>query len=140
MAKTRVPAVEGLFTMDEGDPHLIAGRAPNGSYFFPKDLGGSDPYSASKACTELVSGAYGRSFFAEGTGLATVRAGNVVGGGDWAEDRLVPDAVRALAAGVPLRVRHPHAVRPWQHVLDALAGYMIVGERLLDGDAAAATA
>jgi CDP-glucose 4,6-dehydratase len=78
-------------------------------------LGGSDPYSSSKACAELVVSAYRSSFFAgEGpTRLATARAGNVIGGGDWGEDRLIPDAVRALDSGEPLRVRNPHAVRPW---------------------------
>jgi len=101
-------------------------------------LGGHDPYAASKACAELVAGAYRRSFF-EGSGsplaLATVRAGNVIGGGDWAEDRLVPDAIRALRKSNSLIVRNPQAVRPWQHVLEPLCGYLMVAERLyLQGD------
>jgi CDP-glucose 4,6-dehydratase len=94
-------------------------------------LGGADPYSASKACQELVSHAYRRSF---GLPLATARAGNVIGGGDFAEDRLVPDAMRAAAAGEPVRVRNPDAVRPWQHVLCPLEGYLMLAERLVAGD------
>ena len=99
-------------------------------------LGGADPYSASKACAELVAAAYRETFFPpdeageHGVGLATARAGNVIGGGDWAEDRLVPDCVRALAAGGPVAIRQPHAVRPWQHVLEPLAGYLALAARL----------
>jgi CDP-glucose 4,6-dehydratase len=94
-------------------------------------LGGDDPYSTSKAAAEMVASAYRASFFGpEGRGLATVRAGNVIGGGDWSQDRIVPDAIRAFSSGEPLRVRNPHAVRPWQHVLDPLAGYLAVAERL----------
>ena len=94
-------------------------------------LGGHDPYSASKACAELVSAAYRDSFLtAKGAHLATVRAGNVIGGGDWAVDRLVPDFLRSLDEGEALRVRYPTAVRPWQHVLEPLAGYLSVAEEL----------
>jgi CDP-glucose 4,6-dehydratase len=93
-------------------------------------LGGADPYSASKACQELVAHAYRRSF---GLPLATARAGNVIGGGDFAEDRLVPDAMRAAAAGEPVTVRNPDAVRPWQHVLCPLEGYLMLAERLHSG-------
>jgi CDP-glucose 4,6-dehydratase len=105
-------------------------------------LGGHDPYSTSKACAELVAASFRRSFFsAPGAPLlATARAGNVIGGGDWAEDRLIPDLVRALAAGRPLAVRSPDATRPWQHVLESLAGYLVLGQRLLQGDAACAEA
>jgi CDP-glucose 4,6-dehydratase len=96
-------------------------------------LGGRDPYSASKACAELAAAAY-RSSFLEGreppVGLATVRAGNVIGGGDWATDRLVPDALRAIDAGRPLELRNPGATRPWQHVLEPLCGYLMVAESL----------
>ncbi|WP_343205742.1 CDP-glucose 4,6-dehydratase [Rhodanobacter sp. ANJX3] len=99
-------------------------------------LGGHDPYSTSKACAELVTECYRKSFFGEGGPLvATARAGNVIGGGDWAQDRLVPDLVRAASSGSTLRVRHPEAVRPWQHVLEPLAGYLQLGKRLLAGDA-----
>lgn len=95
-------------------------------------LGGSDPYSSSKACAELVASAYRSSFFSGERlpRLASARAGNVIGGGDWGEDRLIPDVVRALQAGEPLRVRNPHAVRPWQHVLNPLAGYLRLAEEL----------
>ncbi|MDB5858950.1 MAG: NAD-dependent epimerase/dehydratase [Ramlibacter sp.] len=102
-------------------------------------LGGHDPYSASKAGAELVAASYARAFFqAPGAPLlATARAGNVVGGGDWAQDRLIPDLVRAVGAGAPLEIRSPAATRPWQHVLDSLSGYLLLGQRLLAGDAAA---
>ncbi len=93
-------------------------------------MGGRDPYSASKGCAELVVGAYRRSFFSpqrisdHGVSISSVRAGNVIGGGDWGEDRIVPDCVRALSQNQPVSLRNPHAVRPWQHVLDALSGYL----------------
>ena len=103
-------------------------------------MGGHDSYSSSKGAAELVIAAYRRSFFADGPLLASVRAGNVIGGGDWAEDRLVPDIVRALLSGQRPAIRSPRSVRPWQHVLDALGGYLLVGERLLDGEDAAASA
>lgn len=93
-------------------------------------LGGGDPYSASKACAELVTAAYRRSFLEGRVGVATGRAGNVIGGGDWADDRLVPDAVRAFGRGERLAVRHAAAQRPWQHVLEPLAGYLMLAERL----------
>lgn len=113
------------------------------SYQEADPLGGHDPYSASKGCAEIVTAAYRRSFFA-GKGskllLASVRAGNVIGGGDWAADRLIPDLVRAAAAGKTVVIRHPQAVRPWQHVLDALGGYLLLGQKLLEGDPAYAQA
>ena len=97
-------------------------------------LGGHDPYSASKAAAELVTASWRRAFLAEaGVAVATARAGNVVGGGDWAADRLVPDCVRAFAAGRQVRIRNPAATRPWQHVLDPLCGYLLLGESLLRG-------
>src|SRR4051812_24320220 len=99
-------------------------------------LGGRDPYSSSKACQELVSAAYRDTYFAGATALATARAGNVIGGGDWAQDRLVPDLMRAALAGRPVTVRSPDSVRPWQHVLNPLSGYLRLAERLWDdGDA-----
>jgi CDP-glucose 4,6-dehydratase len=105
-------------------------------------LGGHDPYSASKGAAEIAIGAYRNSYFNQAGGplLASVRAGNVIGGGDWAEDRLIPDIVRAIAAGTPVGIRSPQAVRPWQHVLEALRGYLMIAERLASGDAAAAAA
>lgn len=98
-------------------------------------LGGFDPYSSSKACAELVAQAYRRSFFSgeeERAGVATARAGNVIGGGDWSKDRLIPDAIRAWLQDEPVRIRHPEAVRPWQHVLDALNGYLLLLKRLAE--------
>src|SRR5471032_1293952 len=94
-------------------------------------LGGHDPYSASKASAEIVVAAYRDSFFSHGTdvALASARAGNVVGGGDWAEDRLVPDCIRALSAGQPIPVRNPNFTRPWQHVLEPLHAYLLLGDR-----------
>ena len=96
-------------------------------------MGGHDPYSSSKGAAELIVSAYRRSFFQAGTKIASVRAGNVIGGGDWAADRLVPDIVRALLAGELPQIRNPDSIRPWQHVLDALSGYLLVAERLLEG-------
>jgi CDP-glucose 4,6-dehydratase len=98
-------------------------------------LGGHDPYSSSKGCAELVTSAYRKSFFSPAGGdgraaVASARAGNVVGGGDWAEDRLVPDIMRAMISGRTVRVRNPEAVRPWQHVLDPLSGYLLLAEKL----------
>jgi len=104
-------------------------------------LGGHDPYASSKACAELVSTAYRHSFFsASGVALATARAGNVIGGGDWAADRLLPDILRALDAGEPLTIRSPGAIRPWQHVLEPLSGYMALAEALVASGAQAAEA
>ena len=93
-------------------------------------MGGHDPYSASKGCAELVTAAYRRSFFAGGVALATARAGNVIGGGDWSTDRLVPDIMRALVAGMAVAIRNPHAIRPWQHVLEPLGGYLALAQAL----------
>lgn len=98
-------------------------------------MGGHDPYSSSKGCTELVTAAYRRSYFQkEGSAeIASARAGNVIGGGDWARDRLVPDMMRAFMAGEVVRIRNPTAVRPWQHVLDPIIGYLVLAERLVRG-------
>jgi CDP-glucose 4,6-dehydratase len=104
-------------------------------------MGGHDPYSSSKGCAELVIAAYRRSFFSGGgPAVASVRAGNVIGGGDWAADRLIPDLVRAFEMGRSPMIRSPDAVRPWQHVLEALGGYLLIAERLLAGDASFADA
>lgn len=103
-------------------------------------MGGHDPYSASKGCAEIAISSYRRSFFhpdeirKHGVSLASVRAGNVIGGGDWAEDRIIPDAVRAVTSGKPLEIRSPNAVRPWQHVLDPLSGYMLLAARMMEGE------
>jgi len=99
-------------------------------------LGGHDPYSASKACAEIVSASYRSSFLSHDDGrghavaLATARAGNVIGGGDWSEDRLIPDLVRSAVDGRSVSIRYPHATRPWQHVLEPLAGYLLLGQHL----------
>ncbi|MDR1227773.1 MAG: CDP-glucose 4,6-dehydratase [Azoarcus sp.] len=106
-------------------------------------LGGHDPYSSSKACAELIAAAWRASFFnapASQTFIATARAGNVIGGGDWAKDRLVPDILRAIDGGEPIHLRNPEATRPWQHVLEPLNGYLLLAEKLYreGGDHAAA--
>ncbi|MFA7317962.1 MAG: CDP-glucose 4,6-dehydratase [Sulfuricella sp.] len=105
-------------------------------------MGGYDPYSSSKGCAELVASAYRNSFFnpstfeTHGVALASVRAGNVIGGGDWAEDRLIPDFMRAIMAGRPVVIRSPQSIRPWQHVLEPLSGYLLLAQRLwTDGTA-----
>jgi CDP-glucose 4,6-dehydratase len=105
-------------------------------------LGGHDPYSASKAGSELVAASYRSSFFSlpESPLLATARAGNVIGGGDWSEDRLIPDLVRSIKQGMPVEIRSPKATRPWQHVLECLSGYLTLGQKLLERDAAFAEA
>jgi CDP-glucose 4,6-dehydratase len=98
-------------------------------------LGGHDPYSTSKACAELIHESYRKSFFMEaGIRSATARAGNVIGGGDWAGDRLIPDVVRAAIRSLPTDIRNPGSVRPWQHVLDPLSGYLLLGQLLLEGN------
>ena len=94
-------------------------------------LGGHDPYSNSKACAELVTASFRDSFYRAGPALATARAGNVIGGGDWSADRLIPDCVRALARGLPVCLRYPGAVRPWQHVLEPLSGYLALAQGLV---------
>jgi CDP-glucose 4,6-dehydratase len=105
-------------------------------------MGGYDPYSSSKGCAELVSAAYRNSYFnpdkypEHGVAIATARAGNVIGGGDWAADRLIPDILRAIETGHPVNIRSPHAIRPWQHVLEPLSGYLVLAEKLYtDGSA-----
>jgi CDP-glucose 4,6-dehydratase len=96
-------------------------------------MGGHDPYSSSKGCVELLSSAYRKSFLKEaGIAMATARAGNVIGGGDWALDRLVPDILKALEQQQPVQIRNPHAIRPWQHVLEPLSGYLVLAERLFE--------
>ena len=105
---------------DEGRPFIEGDR-----------LGGHDPYSNSKACAELLTGSFRDSFFADGPPLASARAGNVIGGGDWSQDRLIPDCVRALNAGRPVTLRYPDAIRPWQHVLEPLSGYLTLAQALV---------
>ncbi|WP_263379515.1 CDP-glucose 4,6-dehydratase [Granulicella paludicola] len=98
-------------------------------------LGGYDPYSSSKACAEIVSAAYRQSYLAErGIALATARAGNVIGGGDWSEDRLIPDLIQGFLAHKTVKIRRPRAIRPWQHVLEPVMGYLQLAEKLLSKD------
>jgi CDP-glucose 4,6-dehydratase len=113
-------------------------RESHHAYRESDPLGGRDPYSASKAATELVTASYRASFFqaAGAAAVASARAGNVIGGGDWAADRLVPDCLRAFAKEQPVRLRFPHSVRPWQHVLEPLSGYLLLAERLVGPDGA----
>jgi len=105
-------------------------------------MGGYDPYSNSKGCAELVAAAYRSSYFNprnftdHGVALASARAGNVIGGGDWAEDRLIPDIMRAIIQGQPVNIRNPHAIRPWQHVLEPLSGYLMLAQKLSEEGAA----
>jgi CDP-glucose 4,6-dehydratase len=103
-------------------------------------MGGHDPYSNSKGCAELVTAAYRKSFFntPSSAALASARAGNVIGGGDWATDRLIPDILRAFEKSQPVIVRNPHATRPWQHVLEPLSGYLILAQNLWRGGHASA--
>jgi CDP-glucose 4,6-dehydratase len=105
-------------------------------------MGGYDPYSNSKGCAELVTAAYRNSYFhpekyqTHGVAIASGRAGNVIGGGDWAGDRLIPDIVRAIMQGKPVNIRSPHAIRPWQHVLEPLSGYLVLAQKLYEEGAA----
>lgn len=105
------------------------------SYTENDAMGGYDPYSSSKGCAELITSAYRRSFFNSPdclNSLATVRAGNVIGGGDWSKDRLIPDAIRAFESRNPLMIRNPKAIRPWQHVLEPLSGYLVLAQALYE--------
>jgi CDP-glucose 4,6-dehydratase len=111
---------------DEGRPFIEADR-----------LGGHDPYSNSKACAELVTVSFRDSFFGDGPPIASARAGNVIGGGDWSQDRLIPDCVRALKSGEPVSLRFPEAIRPWQHVLEPLSGYLTLAQALVETPAGA---
>ena len=101
-------------------------------------MGGFDPYSNSKGCAELVTAAYRNSYFhpgqykEHGVAIASGRAGNVIGGGDWADDRLIPDIMRAITQGKPVNIRNPHAIRPWQHVLEPLSGYLLLAQKLFE--------
>lgn len=131
-AVRETPSVEAVvvITTDKCYKNLGTSQA----YSESAELGGHDPYSASKACAELVTSAYRASFLDvrdKPVGVATARAGNVIGGGDWSEDRLVPDMVRALSAGRDIIIRNPSSTRPWQHVVEVIAGYLQLAARLL---------
>ena len=126
------PTVKAVVVVTSDKVYANHGRG--GAFREDDPLGGADPYSASKACQDLVAAAYHKSFLAaRGIAVGRARAGNVIGGGDWAADRLVPDFVRAMAAGDVLAVRNPDATRPWQHVLEPLAGYLAYAEALAAG-------
>lgn len=123
------PCAAVIVTTDKCYENLESGRA----YEESDSLGGHDPYSSSKAMAEIATAAYRNSYFQKGpVRLASARAGNVIGGGDWAEDRIVPDAMRALEMGKTVAVRNPKAVRPWQHVLEPLSGYLTLIARLAE--------
>ena len=104
----------------------------NRGYREDEPMGGYDMYSSSKGCVEIMSSSFRRSFLQNGYAMATARAGNVIGGGDWALDRLIPDCVRFINTGEKIEIRNPVAVRPWQHVLEPLSGYLLLGEKLLE--------
>ena len=126
-----VPSIKAIVVVTTDKCYAEA--ASSNGYRETDRIGGRDPYSASKACAELVAQSYRHSYYENGAApvaMATARAGNVIGGGDWSEDRIVADAVRAFSSGHPLRVRNPSSVRPWQHVMEPLAGYLMLAERL----------
>ncbi|MDR3047202.1 MAG: CDP-glucose 4,6-dehydratase, partial [Bacteroidales bacterium] len=128
------PCIGVIITTDKVYQNHETGQA----YKEEDRIGGYDPYSASKACAELVIDSFRKSFFnpkeyaKHGKSIASARAGNVIGGGDWAADRLIPDIVRAFSKGEPVQIRNPHAVRPWQHVLEPLTGYLLLGANMVE--------
>jgi CDP-glucose 4,6-dehydratase len=134
------PSVRVLLAVTTDKCYANAAGRPRRPFVEDDPIGGDDPYSASKGCAELVIDAYRRSFFepggdGDGPRVGSARAGNVVGGGDWGADRLIPDIIRDALAGVPARVRNPDAVRPWQHVLNPLSGYLRLAQLLHAGTA-----
>lgn len=146
-AARSTPSVRAIVAVTSDKCYETAESAPEGGFRESDRMGGSDPYSASKGCVELAASAYRRSFFSpeaygrnHSTLLATARAGNAVGGGDWREDRLIPDLMKAAASGRAASIRNPHSTRPWQHVLEPLGGYLLLGEMLLQGRAECADA
>jgi len=126
----RQPSVKALVVITSDKCYL--NREWHWPYREDEALGGKDPYSASKACAELLTAAWRDAFLGDRVAIATARAGNVIGGGDWATDRLVPDALRAWQTGKTVQVRYPDAIRPWQHVLEPLAGYLLLAQHLWD--------
>lgn len=129
-AVRRVPSIRAVLVVTSDK--VYENRETSRPFTEEDRLGGRDPYSASKACAELLTASFQACFFADpgAPAVATARAGNVIGGGDWATDRLVPDIVRALAADVPVALRYPGSVRPWQHVLEPLAGYLMMAQTM----------
>ena len=127
-AVRRLPSVKAVVIVTSDKCYENDGRAAPFAESAP--MGGHDPYSASKGCAELVTSAFARSFFLDpGCTVVSARAGNVIGGGDWAVDRIVPDLARAAGSGTPAIIRRPSSIRPWQHVLEPLAGYLLLGHR-----------
>ncbi len=135
----RTPSVRAVVVITTDK--VYANPETNQPFTEQDPLGGFDPYSSSKACAEIATAAWRNSFFppaqygGHGVGLATARAGNVIGGGDWSSDRLIPDLVRGFLSGQPVPIRSPHAIRPWQHVLESLHGYLLLAEKLLSPEA-----
>ncbi|MDT8367123.1 MAG: CDP-glucose 4,6-dehydratase [bacterium] len=135
-AVRQVPAISAVINVTTDK--CYENREWDRGYKEDEPLGGYDPYSSSKACSELVTGAYRQSFFnpekyaEHGVAVASARAGNVIGGGDWARDRLLPDCIRALEKGEKIRIRNPQAIRPWQHVLEPLSGYLVLARKLIE--------
>ena len=134
------PSVKAVIVVTSDKAYAHAGT--EGGCKEADPLGGDDPYAGSKGATEIAVHSWRHSFFRHPTSplIASVRAGNVIGGGDWSADRIITDAVKAFMQGGQVSLRYPQATRPWQHVLDALVGYLLLGQRLLDGDRACATA
>ncbi|HET9129299.1 MAG TPA: CDP-glucose 4,6-dehydratase, partial [Terriglobia bacterium] len=127
----RTPSAKALVVVTTDKVYL--NRDPDKTFGEDDPLGGDDPYSASKAAQEMVAHSFRTSFFEKnGVGLATARAGNVIGGGDWAPDRLIPDCMRAFDQRKPATIRRPHSTRPWQHVLESLSGYLLLAEKLYE--------
>ncbi|WP_018185276.1 CDP-glucose 4,6-dehydratase [Kaistia granuli] len=134
-AARRIPSLRGVVVVTSDK--CYENREWVWGYRENDPMGGRDPYSSSKGCAELVAAAFRSSFFNDPAGpqLSTVRAGNVIGGGDWGADRLIPDLVRSVETGVPVRLRNPKSVRPWQHVLEPVRGYLLLAARLLEAGA-----
>ncbi len=135
-AVNRTPTVKAVVNVTSDKCYL--NREWSWPYRESDNLGGHDPYSSSKACAELITSTYRSSFFEnrkhpnQTVALASARAGNVIGGGDWAEDRLIPDILAGFRKGCDIKIRHPHAIRPWQHVLEPLRGYLILAQGLYE--------
>ena len=131
-AARRIPGISAIVVVTSDK--CYENRDWDWGYRENEAMGGYDPYSSSKGCAELVASSYGRSFFSQGPcRVATARAGNVIGGGDWSKDRLVPDAMKAFARGETLRIRSPAAIRPWQHVLEPVSAYLVLAQHLAGG-------
>jgi CDP-glucose 4,6-dehydratase len=140
----RVPSVRAVVVVTSDK--CYENREWDRGYTEGDAMGGFDPYSSSKGCSELLTASFRNSFFPtkdharHGVAVASARAGNVIGGGDWSKDRLIPDILRAIGSGQPVQIRNPHATRPWQHVLEPLGGYLLLAQRLVERGAECAEA